>query len=41
MNVTGGFGDNLEEESKACPSGVMSPPISKDIGDILDDLQNN
>ena len=33
MTANHGFGDGSDEESKG-----MSPPMSKDIGDILEDL---
>ena len=36
LTANNGFGDGSDEESKG-----LSPPMSKDIGDILEDLQNN
>ena len=41
MTANNGFVEGIEEETKGAGSGAMSPPMSKDIGDILEDLQNN
>ena len=41
MTANSGFGEVGEEESKGGASAAVSPPMSKKIEDILEDLQNN